>query len=157
MTILSDKCFKLIKANNDIYAICKIICKSKNDPKYYFDDKEFTLQMGDRQIKYKYVEPSELLISIPHNAVLVTEVTENDKSEVLGIDIEILKDVMTILGLLCGYGESIRKLRSLNTLYTDFSIFAPNKESPIIIVSEWDRRYFSLIAPKIIETFKVIK
>jgi len=157
MVVLSDKCFNLIRANNDIYAICKIISKSKNDPKYYFDDKEFTLQMNDKQIKYKYVEPSDLLISIPHNAVLVTEVTENDKRKVLGIDIEILKDAMTILGLLCSYDGSIKTLRSLKTLYVDFSVFAPIKENPIIIVSEWDRRYFSLIAPTVIETFKVIR
>lgn len=153
MPVLSYECFKMIKANNDIYAICKITSKSRYDPRYYFDEKEFVLQMKDKQIKYKYVEPNDMVISIPHDAVLVTEVKTKEGVKILGLDIEILKDVMTILGLLSGYSSKIKTLRNLRTLYTGFSVFAPEVENPIIVVSEMDRRYFSLVAPKVIEKF----
>ena len=153
MPVLSYECFKMIRANNDIYAICKIISRSRYDPKYYFDEKEFVLQMKDKQIKYKYVEHNDLLISVPYDTILVTEVKTKEGVKILGLDIEILKDVMTILGLLSGYSGGIKTLRSLNTLYTSFSVFAPETENPIIVVSESDRRYFSLVAPKAIVKF----
>jgi len=142
MPVLSHKCFSRIRACNDIYEICKIHSSSKYDPNYYFGSGEFTLELKDASIKYSCVNYVDLLISIPRKMIMI-----NDK---MGLDIEITKDVMTILALLSGYDGSIKKFRKLDALYGYFTVFAPEETKPIIIVSEIDKRYFAIVAPKLV-------